>query len=75
MALTIERTGATLGAFVTGVDLADLDDATYAGIEDAWHEHGRAHLPGPAPVGPDPGGVRRTRGQARAVPLEADRQG
>ena len=49
MALTVEPTGATLGAFVTGVDLAELDDATYARIEDAWHEHGVLIFPGQHP--------------------------
>ena len=49
MTLTIEPTGATLGAYVTGVDLAALDDGTYAGIEDAWHEHGVLIFPGQHP--------------------------
>jgi alpha-ketoglutarate-dependent 2,4-dichlorophenoxyacetate dioxygenase len=31
---------ATLGARVTGVTLAQLDDATFKQIEDAWHIHG-----------------------------------
>lgn len=40
-ALAIEPTeDATLGAVVTGVRLNDLDDATFAKIEDAWHSHG-----------------------------------
>jgi alpha-ketoglutarate-dependent taurine dioxygenase len=32
-------TDATLGAVVTGVDLSDVDDATAAQIESAFHEH------------------------------------
>lgn len=39
MKLTIERTDATLGATVTGVDLNSLDGETFGKIEDAWHEH------------------------------------
>jgi alpha-ketoglutarate-dependent taurine dioxygenase len=31
--------GATLGATVTGIRLAELDDATFRKIEDAFHEH------------------------------------
>ncbi len=37
--VTITPTDATLGAVVTGVQLASLDDATWATIEDAFHEH------------------------------------
>lgn len=37
---------ATLGATVTGVDLADLDAATFAAIEAAWHEHAVLVFPG-----------------------------
>ena len=37
--LLIEPLPATLGALVTGVRLADLDDATWRTIEDAFHEH------------------------------------
>jgi alpha-ketoglutarate-dependent taurine dioxygenase len=33
-------TGATLGARVSGVDLACLDDSTFRKIEYAWHTHG-----------------------------------
>lgn len=39
MPVTIERTEATLGAFVTGVDLAALDDAAWREIENAFLEH------------------------------------
>ena len=39
MPLKIEATGATLGATVTGVDLATLDDATWAAVEHAFHTH------------------------------------
>jgi alpha-ketoglutarate-dependent taurine dioxygenase len=31
--------GATLGAKVSGVDLAKLDDASFEGIEAAWHQY------------------------------------
>lgn len=44
--LTIEPTYATLGAVVTGVRLADLDDATWRVIEDAFHEHAVLIFPG-----------------------------
>jgi alpha-ketoglutarate-dependent taurine dioxygenase len=37
--MQIERADATLGAIVTGVRLAGLDDATWRDIEDAFHEH------------------------------------
>lgn len=47
MAVTESRTGSmtvrpvnpTLGAEVTGVDLANLDDETWSQIEDAWAQH------------------------------------
>ena len=39
MGLEIVPTGATLGAVVTGVDLAALDAAALAEIERAWDEH------------------------------------
>ena len=39
MGLEIVPAGATLGAAVTGVDLAALDDGTFAAIERAWDEH------------------------------------
>ena len=39
MGLEIVSADATLGAVVRGVDLADLDDATFAAIERAWDEH------------------------------------
>ncbi|HTW82823.1 MAG TPA: TauD/TfdA family dioxygenase [Candidatus Sulfotelmatobacter sp.] len=37
--LAIEPTGAALGAQVRGVDLARLDDASFAVIHDAWLRH------------------------------------
>ena len=46
MTLTIEPTGATLGAVVTGVDLAGLDDATWARVEAAFEEHAVLVFPG-----------------------------
>jgi taurine dioxygenase len=38
-ALAVIPTGAALGATVTGVDLRELDEATFARIVAAWHEH------------------------------------
>src|SRR5262245_55360229 len=38
-ALDAIPTGAALGAEVKGVDLRDLDDATFARILQAWHDH------------------------------------
>src|SRR5437868_572810 len=46
MGLTIERLDATLGAVVTGVRLAELDDAGWARIEAAFHEHAILIFPG-----------------------------
>jgi taurine dioxygenase len=37
--LDVIPTGAALGATVTGVDLRKLDDAAFARIVEAWHEH------------------------------------
>jgi len=39
MTLTIKPTRATLGAIITGVDLAKLDDATWTDIERAFHTY------------------------------------
>ena len=39
MALRIERLGPTLGARVQGIDVADIDDATFEDIHAAWLEH------------------------------------
>ena len=39
MSIDIAPTGATLGAVVSGVRLAELDPAGVAVIEAAWHEH------------------------------------
>jgi taurine dioxygenase len=39
MAITINRLSPVMGAEVTGVDLAALDDATFKGLLDAFHEH------------------------------------
>jgi taurine dioxygenase len=38
-ALEVIPTGATLGAEVAGVDLTDLDDAAFARVLRAWHDH------------------------------------
>jgi taurine dioxygenase len=37
--MEIVRTGAALGADVWGVDLSDMDDATFAKIHQAWLDH------------------------------------
>ncbi len=37
--LTVQPLTPTIGAIVTGVDLAQLDDATFAAIHDAWMQH------------------------------------
>jgi alpha-ketoglutarate-dependent taurine dioxygenase len=42
----ITSTGATLGASVTDIDLAHLDDATWATVESAFHEFGVLIFPG-----------------------------
>ncbi|MPY95412.1 MAG: TauD/TfdA family dioxygenase [Acidimicrobiia bacterium] len=44
--LEVEAIDATLGAVVTGVDLAALDDATWARVESAFHDHGILVFPG-----------------------------
>ncbi len=44
--LRIEPTDATLGALVTGVDLAELDDGDWTKIESAFHEHALLVFPG-----------------------------
>ena len=46
MPITIQPTNATLGATVTGVELAALDDATWREIEDAFHAHAVLIFPG-----------------------------
>ena len=44
--LHIEPTGATLGATVTGVSLAALDEPTWTSIYRAWLEHAPLIFPG-----------------------------
>jgi len=39
MALRIEKLGPVLGARVSGIDVADIDDATFDEIHAAWLEH------------------------------------
>ena len=46
MTLTITPTGATLGAIVTGVDLANLDDTEWTDIECAFLAHAVLIFPG-----------------------------
>jgi alpha-ketoglutarate-dependent taurine dioxygenase len=46
MTLTITPTKATLGAIITGVNLSNLDDATWADIERAFHAHAVLIFPG-----------------------------
>ena len=38
-AIDVIPTGAALGATVMGVDLRDLDEATFARVMQAWHDH------------------------------------
>ena len=45
MALTIRPTDATLGATITGVDLATLTDDNWRAIESAFHEHAVLFFP------------------------------
>src|SRR4051812_2402080 len=44
--ITVERLDATLGAVVTGVRLASLDDETWAEIEAAFHDNAILVFPG-----------------------------
>ncbi len=37
--LRIVPSGAALGAEISGIDLGQVDDAAFAGIMEAWHEH------------------------------------
>ena len=46
---TITPTSATLGAIITGIDLAALDEATWRRVEGAFHEHAVLIFPGQAP--------------------------
>ncbi|MGR8918320.1 MAG: TauD/TfdA dioxygenase family protein [Gammaproteobacteria bacterium] len=46
MPLTIQRTEATLGAYITGVDLADLDERSFEEIRAAFLEYGVLIFPG-----------------------------
>lgn len=46
MPITVTPLDATLGAVVTDVRLADLDDAAWAAIESAFHEHAVLVFPG-----------------------------
>jgi len=46
MEVKIAPTGATLGALVTGIDLAELDDATWATVRSAFLEYGVLIFPG-----------------------------
>ena len=46
MAITVTPTGATLGAYVTGVALRSIDDEQWGEVEKAWHEHGVLVFPG-----------------------------
>ena len=43
--IEIKPSEATLGARVRGVDLRSLDEASFARIEDAWHQHGVLAFP------------------------------
>lgn len=46
MTLNIEQQAGTIGAAVTGVDLRELDDASFAAILDAWYRHLVLFFPG-----------------------------
>ena len=46
MTPTISPLDATLGATVTGIDLADLDGAAWKAVEDAFHQHALLVFPG-----------------------------
>ena len=43
---TITPTDATLGATITDIDLATMDEATWRGVESAFHEHAVLIFPG-----------------------------
>jgi len=40
MAVTVKPLNAAVGAEISGVDLARLNDAEFAQIEQAWNRHG-----------------------------------
>ena len=44
--MKIEPTSATLGAYITGIDLARLDDGAFRSVRDAWHEYAVLIFPG-----------------------------
>ncbi|MEN3272842.1 MAG: hypothetical protein V7636_1603 [Actinomycetota bacterium] len=46
MGIGVDRLDATLGAVVTGVHLAALDDTSWCAIEEAFHEHAVLVFPG-----------------------------
>ena len=46
MALKITPVDATLGARITGIRLADMDDATWQRVEDAFHQYAALVFPG-----------------------------
>ncbi len=46
MALNVKPTEATLGAVVTGLSLARMDQETFIRIQAAWHEHAVLIFPG-----------------------------
>jgi alpha-ketoglutarate-dependent taurine dioxygenase len=46
MAMRVDPTGATLGAVVSGVRLAQMSDAEWRSIEDAFHQHAVLVFPG-----------------------------
>ena len=57
---------------VTGVDIATIDDATFAAVHDASDGPPRAVHQGPGPRDPRrPGGVHRPLGPHRAAPVRA----
>ena len=46
MAPTIAALDATLGATITDIDLSNLDDETWATVEDAFHQYALLIFPG-----------------------------
>lgn len=81
MPLRIEATGATLGAVVTGVDLALLDDASWRAIEDAFHEHALLVFPGQHLASPQQvafarrfGDIEHLYGDSGVVPISNQRR-
>ena len=81
MPLRIEATGATLGAIVTGVDLALLDDESWHAIEAAFLEHALLVFPGQHLASPQQvafarrfGDIEHLYGHSGIVPISNQRR-